>query len=159
MPNLVKKNIKAAVLFEIGKPLQIREITSNPLKKGQVLIKILYSGICRSQLMEVQGLRGDDKWLPHLLGHEGSGIVEAIGEGVTKVKPGDEVILTWIKSSGLEADYAIYNYKDSVINSGAVTTFSNYSIVSENRVVKKPVNIPFDLAILFGCALPTGAGI
>lgn len=159
MQNLVKKDIEAAVLFEIDKPLQIKKITSNPLKRGQVLIKILYSGICRSQLMEIQGLRGEDKWLPHLLGHEGSGVVEAVGEGVSKVKPGDDVILTWIKSEGLEADGAKYNYKKSVINSGAVTTFSNYSIVSENRVVKKPKNIPFDLAILFGCALPTGAGM
>ena len=154
------KLIEAAVLVQTSQPLELKTITHRKLKKGQVLVKILYSGICRSQLMEVKGLRGEDKWLPHLLGHEGSGIVEQIGEGVKKVKVGDEVILTWIKGEGLEAEGAIYDSEDGlVINSGQVTTFSNYSVVSENRLILKPNNLPFKEAILFGCALPTGGGM
>ncbi|MBT6543218.1 MAG: zinc-binding dehydrogenase, partial [Rhodobacteraceae bacterium] len=116
-------------------------------------------GACRSQIMEVRGGRGNDPWLPHLLGHEGSGIVVAIGAGVTKVKPGDEVVLGWVKGEGLDVPGAKYKCGDQIINSGRVTTFSNYTIASESRVVKKPAGIPFELAVLFGCALPTGAGM
>ena len=151
--------IKAAVLFELNKPLEIRTLKRRPLESGQVFVKILYSGVCRSQLMEVSGLRGDDRWLPHLLGHEGSGIVEDVGPDVKKFKKGDEVILSWIQGSGIEAKGATYDSDDVVINSGKVTTFSNYSVVSENRLTKKPKNLDFDTAILFGCALPTGAGM
>jgi S-(hydroxymethyl)glutathione dehydrogenase/alcohol dehydrogenase len=151
--------INAAVLFELNKPLEIRTLKRRPLESGQVFVKILYSGVCRSQLMEVNGLRGDDRWLPHLLGHEGSGVVEDIGPDVKKFKKGDEVILSWIKGSGIEAQGALYDSDDVVINSGKVTTFSNYSVVSENRIIKKPKNLDFDTAILFGCALPTGAGM
>jgi S-(hydroxymethyl)glutathione dehydrogenase/alcohol dehydrogenase len=109
--------------------------------------------------MEVRGLRGEDRWLPHLLGHEGSGVVVEVGPGVTKVKPGDAVILTWIKGDGLDAPGAVYRDGNRVINSGAVTTFSNYTVVAENRVVRKPAGLAFDTAVLFGCALPTGAGM
>ena len=126
--------IKAAVLFELNKPLEIRTLKRRPLESGQVFVKILYSGVCRSQLMEVSGLRGDDRWLPHLLGHEGSGVVEDVGPDVKKFKKGDEVILSWIKGSGIEAQGAIYDSDDVAINSGKVTTFSNYSVVSENRL-------------------------
>ena len=151
--------IKAAVLSELNKPLEIRTLKQRPLESGQVLVKILYSGVCRSQLMEINGLRGDDHWLPHLLGHEGSGVVVDIGPDVKKFKKRDEVILSWIKGSGIEAQGALYDYDDVVINSGKVTTFSNYSVVSENRLIKKPKNLDFDTAVLFGCALPTGAGM
>ena len=91
--------IQAAILEDKDK-LSIRSIYSRKLLPGQVLVKILYSGICRSQLMEIAGLRGEDKWLPHLLGHEGSGVVLEVGKDVKKVKKNDEVILTWIKGEG-----------------------------------------------------------
>lgn len=149
----------AAVLEKIGSPLSLKNIEIPKLLHGQVLIKILFSGVCRSQLMEVRGARGFDPWLPHLLGHEGSGIVIDKGNGVTKVDLNDEVILGWIKGSGLEAPGATYQCDNIKINSGRVTTFSNYSIVSENRLVKKPSSLSFETAVLFGCALPTGAGM
>jgi len=152
-------NIQAAVLLELNKPLEIINLSPRKLKSGQVLVKIIYSGICRSQLMEIQGSRGKNKWLPHLLGHEGSGIVESLGPDVTKVNEGDEVILSWIKGEGIEAKGAKYDSEHSVINSGGITTFSNYSVVSENRLTIKPKNLDFDTAVLFGCALPTGAGM
>jgi len=151
--------VRAAILQEVNAPLIIKKITLPDLLPGQVLVKVHYSGVCRSQLMEVKGGRGPDPWLPHLLGHEGSGEVLAIGEGVTKVKPGDAVILGWLKGSGLEAPGARYRYGDEIINSGRVTTFSTHTIVSENRVTLKPEGLPMDVAVLFGCALPTGAGM
>lgn len=150
---------KAAILYRTGEPLRVREIEIPPLQKGQVLVKMHFSGMCRSQLMEVRGGRGEDKWLPHMLGHEGSGTVLETGDGVTKVKPGDNVILGWLRGSGLEAPGATYRCGSETINSGQVTTFSTHTVVSENRLTPLPDGIPMDIAVLFGCALLTGAGM
>ena len=149
----------AAILESIGDPLVVKELDIPELTVGQVLVKVKYSGVCRSQIMEIDGGRGVDKWLPHLLGHEGSGTVLSVGEGVTKLKPGDDVILGWVKGDGIDGEGAKYVSNGKVINSGKVTTFSNYSIVSESRLVLKPPTLPFDVAVLYGCALPTGAGM
>ena len=149
----------AAVLQKIKQPLIIKKLKFGKLKKGQVLVKIFYSGICRSQVLEVDGARGKDIWLPHLIGHEGSGVVEKIGSGVNKVKKGDAVILTWIKSDGIDALPAKYKSNGTTINSGRVATFSTYTVVSESRLIKKPKGLGFDLAVLFGCAIPTGMGM
>ena len=151
--------VRAAVLERPGERLAIHSLDVGPPLAGQVLVKVLFSGVCRSQLMEVQGKRGTDPWLPHLLGHEGSGIVEAIGAGVSKVRPGDAVILTWIKGEGLDAPGGFFQRNGERINAGPVTTFSDYTVVSENRLVHKPPGLDFDLAVLFGCALPTGGGM
>jgi S-(hydroxymethyl)glutathione dehydrogenase/alcohol dehydrogenase len=154
-----KRIARAAVLVKVGQPLELMDLEIPALAPGQVLVKILYSGVCRSQLMEVRGNRGEDRWIPHLLGHEGSGIVVEVGGGVTKIKQGDEVILGWLKGRGLESLGVKYKSNDLIINSGAVATFANYAVVSENRVVKKPKTLSFDAAVLFGCALPTGVGM
>ena len=151
--------MKAAILTQTKKPLEIKNIKYSSLERGQVLVKLAYSGVCHSQLMEVRGKRGEDKWLPHLLGHEGTGIVHEIGDGITKVKVGDKVILGWIKGTGIQAKPATYNFNGQIINSGNVTTFNEYSVSSENRLVKLPDGIPMDIGVLFGCAIPTGAGI
>lgn len=150
---------KAAVLYQAGQPLVIEEIEIPELLRGQMLVKISYSGICHSQLMEARGKRGADPYLPHLMGHEATGEVIEIGEGVAKIKKGDKVVLTWIKGKGINAPGAKYRKGDTSINSGGVTTFSEYSVVSENRCVKLPEGIPMDLGSLFGCAVLTGSGI
>jgi len=151
---------KAAVLYETNEPLQIEELTIHDLQSGQVLVKIAYSGVCRSQLNEIQGLKGQDNYLPHTLGHEGSGIVEAIGPDVSKVKPGDHVVLTWIKGRGADAPSTLYKNADgSIVNSGAISTFMIKAVISENRLVKIPPEMPLREAALLGCAIPTGAGI
>ena len=153
-------NIRAAILRNVGTELSIEEIKSSPLTYGQVLVRIHYSGICRSQLMEQQGLRGVDKWLPHLLGHEGFGEVIEIGEGVTKCKPGDSVILSWVEGAGISAENA--SYQDSqgkTVNSGKITTFSEYSVISENRIFLAPKGFSEKFLALFGCALLTGGGM
>lgn len=151
--------IKAAVLEKVGNPLVVREIQAPKLLSGQILVRVLYSGVCGSQLAEVRGLRGHDKWLPHLLGHEGSGIVVDVGPDVSKVVVEDSVILSWIKGSGLDAPGGQYKSSIGTVNSGPVTTFSDFTVVSENRVVRKPPGLTFASAVLFGCCLPTGAGI
>ena len=152
--------MKGAVLIETNKDLSILDLEVPELKSGQVLVEIAYSGLCRSQLMEIKGGRGEDKYLPHLLGHEASGKVVKISDGVRKVKEGDWVILTWIKGSGMEVPSCQYRSCDgNLINSGAVTCLSQFSVVSENRCIVKPKNLRPDIAILFGCALPTGMGM
>jgi S-(hydroxymethyl)glutathione dehydrogenase/alcohol dehydrogenase len=152
--------MKAAVLFETGQPLQIVEGIAIPdLQRGQVLVKVLYSGLCHSQLMEISGGRGEDKYLPHLLGHEGVGVVQQIGEGVTKVQQGDIVVIGWIKGEGLDAPGGKYPHQDYLINSGSATTLSEQTIVAENRLVKLPEGFPLKFGVLLGCALPTGLGL
>ena len=131
--------MKAAILTEPGKPLAIVDDVGLPeLKPEQVLVRLAYSGVCHSQLMEVRGLRGEDPWLPHLLGHEGSGKVIAVGAKVTKVVPGDYVILGWIKGEGQDGGGAQYCRDGTTINGGGVTTLNEQAVVSENRVVPLP---------------------
>lgn len=150
----------AVVLEKINNPLRIEELTIPELKHGQVLVKIAYSGICHSQLNEIRGLKGEDKFLPHTLGHEGSGIVEAVGSGVKKVKAGDRLVLTWIKGSGIDVPAAVYKKEDGLpVNSGAISTFLTRAVISENRVVKISNELSLRVAALLGCAIPTGAGI
>ena len=156
--------MKAAILHHINQPLYISDKIDIPtLKYGQLLVEIAYSGVCRSQLMEMQGGRGDDKYLPHLLGHEATGIVRDIGDGVTKCSIGDKVILTWIKSQGIDAGGVTYpchdgNINSDIINAGAITSFNSHCVVSENRIVPLPKGVNMDIGVLFGCALTTGAG-
>ena len=96
--------MRAAVLTKLGAPLEIFDGISVPnLGVGQVLVKIAYSGVCHSQVMEAKGGRGHDRWLPHMLGHEATGRVISTGSGVTKVVTGDLVVLGWIKGQGCEA--------------------------------------------------------
>lgn len=152
--------MKAAVLFETGKPLRLIDGIEIPaLRAGQVEVEIAYSGVCHSQLMEVRGKRGEDRYLPHLLGHEATGIVRATGDGVRKVSVGDKVILGWIRGQGMEAPGALYNWRGQVINSGGITTFNERAIVAENRLTPLPKGLSMDLGVLFGCAIPTGAGL
>ena len=151
---------RAAVLRESGGDLEIVQIARPMLVSGQVLVALDYSGVCRSQLMEVRGLRGPDAWLPHLLGHEGVGTVDEVGPDVTKVAVGDRVVVGWIKGEGAEsAPPAFMTVSGEPINSGRVTTFSEYTVVSENRVYRQPAEVDDRSAVLFGCALLTGAGM
>ena len=153
-------SFKAAVLTKIKKPLQIIDnIKFVKLRREQVLVRVLHSSICRSQIMEIEGERGKDKYIPHLLGHEGSGIVEKIGKGVTKIRPGNKIFLSWIKGKGLNSGGTKIKHNHGILNAGPVTTFSNYSIVSENRCFLIPKKFPIKKSVIFGCAIPTGAGI
>jgi len=148
----------AAVLVETGKPLVLADLEIPKLKPGQAVVEICYSGVCHTQLLECRGHRGEDKFLPHLLGHEAGGIVADIGPGVTKVKPGDQVILSWIKGCGANVPGTVYKWNDRNVNAGAVTTFSRHSVVSENRLTLAADGISLQQAALLGCAVPTGAG-
>ena len=157
---MLPKTTLAAILIKLHAPLVVDEINlPTKLSFGQVLVKILYSTICGSQLNEIDGVKGPDRFLPHLLGHEASGEVVAVGEGVTRVKRGDKVVLHWRKASGLEAISPVYTWKNKVVNAGKVTTFQEYAIVSENRLTKISPTFDMKLAALLGCAVTTAMGV
>ena len=149
-----------AVLNKTGKPLLIKNLKIPKLENNQLLVKIKYSYICGTQMNEISGSKGVDKYLPHTLGHEASGYIVDLGPNVKKFKVGEKVILSWIKkkeSSSVNPFY--FDEKNKKINSGLVSTFSNLTVVSKDRVYKIPKDLPMDIAALFGCALPTGFGI
>ena len=151
---------KAAVLERNLEPLSLQEITfEGPLQAGQVLVRILYSGICGKQVEEIQGTRGEDPFLPHMLGHEGSGIVQDIGPGVTKVAPGDHVVLHWMKGTGIDAATPFYTNNGTRINAGWITTFNEYGVLSENRLTPISKKANLETACLLGCAATTGVGV
>jgi S-(hydroxymethyl)glutathione dehydrogenase/alcohol dehydrogenase len=135
------------------------KLTIPDLQPGQVLVDVAYSGVCHTQLLEARGKRGLDRFLPHTLGHEGSGTVLAVGTGVTKVKPGDRVVLTWLKGNGTDVPSTVYQSSDGPVNSGAITTFMRQTVTCENRVVPITEAMPLRQAVPLGCAIPTGAGI
>src|SRR3989338_513475 len=109
--------IKAAILTQQCKPLEVDEIKlQSPLDYGQVLVKVVCSGICGSQLGEIDGVKGPDKYLPHLLGHEGSGVVEKCGKGVTIVKSGDHVVLHWKPGKGIQSATPCYKWGEKTVN-------------------------------------------
>jgi S-(hydroxymethyl)glutathione dehydrogenase/alcohol dehydrogenase len=149
---------QAAILVQTGSPLVMAELEIPPLKSGQVLVEIAYSGACGTQVMEWRGEKGEDKWLPHCLGHEGTGKVIEAGTSVSKVKPGDAVVLSWIKGAGIEAGGAVYRWDGKLVNAGGVTTFQHHAVVSENRLTPLPSGLTMETAVLLGCAAPTGMG-
>lgn len=161
MAKIMNNNkFKAAILVEQKKPLVVADISlPAKLEYGQVLVKLFYSGICGAQINEIEGAKGKDKFLPHLLGHEGSGEVVKIGSGVTKVKAGDKVVLHWKVGSGIQSATPTYQWQGKKVNAGWVTTFNEFAVVSENRITQIGPATDLVTATLYGCALTTAFGV
>ena len=152
--------MKAAILVESKQPLVIDDITlPENLEFGQVLVDVHYSSICGAQINEIDAAKGPDKFLPHLLGHEGSGVVQKIGTGVNTVKEGDHVVLHWRPSKGIQSPTPKYNWNGKTVNAGWVTTFNEQAIISENRLTAIPTDFDMRIAPLFGCAITTAFGV
>lgn len=151
--------MKAAVLVELNRPLEVVDLEVPQLEVGQVLVRVACSGICGAQLGEIAGVKGPDKYLPHLMGHEAGGVVEAIGPGVMHLQPGDAVVLHWRKGVGIQARPATYRWGNRTVNAGWVTTFQELTVVSENRATPIPKDVPFEIAALLGCAVTTAFGL
>ena len=150
----------AAILTQTKSPLEIAELKMpDRLAFGQVHVRVHYSGICGAQLNEIEAAKGEDKFLPHLLGHEGSGTVLAVGEGVKRVRAGDHVVLHWRQSAGLQCDPPKYGWNGRTVNAGWVTTFNDEAVISENRLTVIPQDFDLRLAPLFGCAVTTAVGV
>ncbi|MDC0442682.1 zinc-binding dehydrogenase [Gammaproteobacteria bacterium] len=152
---------KAAVLRKISEPLTIEEITfKGPLQRGQILVKLLFTGICGKQIEEIDEKGQPDKFLPHLLGHEGTATIIDTGSGVDKDIIGKTAVLHWMKGDGIQSSTPIYfDKQNKKINAGWVTTFNEYAVVSQNRVTVIDSKKNLDQNALFGCAASTGLGI
>lgn len=148
----------AAILVEQRKPLLIDEVELPVLGYGQVLVQVKVSRICGSQLGEIEGVKGPDRYLPHLLGHEGGGIVLEVGPEVSHVKPGDHVVLHWRPGAGIQAAPSKYRLGSQSVNAGNITTFQNLTVVSENRLTRIPTGTDFEVAALLADTLTTGFG-
>lgn len=173
---------KAAIAWEVGKPLSIEEVEVAPPKAHEVRIKLVATGICRTDDHVLRGaLEGID--FPVILGHEGAGIVESVGEGVTDLKPGDKVIPLCIPQCGkcssclspktncclkthLRESQNVMPDKTTRFTCRGKTvyhflwtsTFSEYTVVPEDAVAKIDDGAPMDKACLFGCGFSTGYG-
>jgi S-(hydroxymethyl)glutathione dehydrogenase/alcohol dehydrogenase len=174
--------MKAAVLYKVKEPLVIEEIELDPPKAGEVLIKMVATGVCHS---DVHYYTGDvPRDMPLILGHEGAGIVQEVGAGVTSVAPGDHVVLTFLPSCGkcrwchtghptlcdLGAKLRTGKYLDDThrhhlardgrdINSFLfVSTYGEYTVSPEASVLKVPDYLPLERLCLLGCGFTTGFG-
>lgn len=152
--------MKAAILVQSKAPLIVEEvIPPDDLLPGQVFVEIEYSGICGAQINEIDAVKGPDEYLPHLLGHEGVGTVVEVGPGVTTVKSGDQVVLHWRPSPGIQSSTPKYHWGKKEVNAGWVTTFNTHAVISENRLTVVPENLDRRVATLFGCAVTTAFGV
>ena len=149
---------KAAILVRLRQPLIVAEVEVPPPGRGQVLLRMRAAGVCRSQISEIRGERGADRYLPHLLGHEGSAIVEEAGDGVTTVKKGDHVAVSWIRGQGINAPGGRYRWGRRRVNSGGAAVFAEAAVVSEDRGTRISQDVPPEVAAVIGCAVATGAG-
>ncbi|UCH46635.1 MAG: Zn-dependent alcohol dehydrogenase [Betaproteobacteria bacterium] len=172
---------KAAVLNGVGKALEIDELDMRPLQAGDVLVRIHASGLCHTDLEVIQGSLAYP--MPIVLGHEGAGVVEEVGSGVTRVRPGDHVILSWNPHCGhcfyCERDLPILcepfrqhqpqghlfdgtsrmqRNGNEVHHYSVTSTHAEYTIVPESGAIPVPKQIPFDRACLIGCGVMTGVG-
>lgn len=148
----------AALLTAHNAPLTLAELQPEQLQYGQVLVRILASGICGAQLHEISGQKMGGP-LPHPLGHEAAVEIIEVGPAVRQVKVGQLCVAHWRKGDGVESDYPRYRYKGEIITSGKVTTFADYSVCSENRLTPVPSDTPIELCALLGCGLSTALGV
>ncbi|MDQ6849987.1 MAG: NDMA-dependent alcohol dehydrogenase [Actinomycetota bacterium] len=171
---------KAAVVYEPGKPIEIEELELDGPKDGEVLIRYTHAGLCHS---DVHIAHGDlEARLPMVLGHEGAGIIEEVGPGVTRVKAGDHVVCSFIPNCGTcrwcsTGQQAICDMGATILEGylpgerfpisgpkgqyGAMCmlgTFSQYGVIHQNSAIKVDDDLPLDKAVLVGCGVPTGWG-
>lgn len=154
------KVAKAAILAESRRPLVVDEIKlPDSLTYLQVLVKVHTSSICGAQINEIDAVKGPDKFLPHLLGHEALATVIETGPGVSSCKRDDLVVMHWRPGKGMQSPTPSYSWNGKKVNAGWVTTFNEYAVVSENRVTPVPATIDRKTAPLLGCAVTTALGV
>jgi S-(hydroxymethyl)glutathione dehydrogenase/alcohol dehydrogenase len=164
--------VKAAILYEVNKPLVIEDIDIDEPGPGQVMVRTVSTGVCHSDLHQIEGLWPID--LPVVLGHEAAGVVEKVGEGVTYVRPGDHVVMNFIpfcgacrycqsgrpvlctEGRGVANHLHKGNQRFTVFIS--VSSFAEHMVAPENGVVKVRRDAPLDKLGIMGCAVATGVG-
>ena len=173
--------MKAAILQEVRQPLVVADVEVQEPREGEVLVRMVAGGVCRSDLHAMHGEIAAP--LPVVPGHEGAGIVEAVGPGVTSVRPGDHVVLLWRASCGkcyfcvrgrpalcdlgakvrwtgkLRDGTSRFRWRGQEINHfGGVSSFSEYSVLLAEAVIPIRKDVPLEKAALVGCAVLTGVG-
>ena len=175
-------DVRAAVAFEAGKPLSIETVQLDGPKSGEVLIEIKSTGICHTDEFTRSG--GDPEGIfPSILGHEGAGIVQEVGEGVTSVQPGDHVIPLYTPECR-ECEYCLHpktnlcqairttqgqglmpdstsRFKlngETLYHYMGTSTFANFTVLPEIAVAKIRKDAPFEKVCYIGCGVTTGIG-
>ena len=172
---------RAAVLHAVHQPLQIETLDLAPPQQGEVLVKVGAAGVCHSDWHVISGATSHT--LPVVLGHEGAGVVQACGPGVTRVRPGDHIALNWAPSCG-HCFYCLHSSPSlcdaylapiwagtlmdgtprfslhglPVYHFSALGCFSEWIVVPESCCVSLPQSVPLTIAALIGCAVTTGVG-
>ena len=167
--------MKAAVCYEIGKPLVVEEVDLDPPKAGEVKVKLAATAVCHSDIHVFKGeIPGK---FPTVGGHESAGYVEEVGKGVTGFKKGDPVVLSLLVSCGkcrycltgrshlcnakwpLDTETRMHNKKGQDLSMLFKTgSFADYTIVDQSQLVKIPADMPMDRACLLACGVITGFG-
>ncbi|MEO8740091.1 MAG: Zn-dependent alcohol dehydrogenase [Casimicrobiaceae bacterium] len=172
---------RAAVLNRINTPLTLDTLDLAPLEPGDVLVRIRASGLCHTDLEVIHGSLAYP--LPIVLGHEGAGVVEAVGKSVTQVKPGDHVICSWNPHCGhcfycdrgvpilcepfvrnqpqgllLDGTSRMTRDGERVHHYSVTSTHAEYTVVPESGAIPVSPEIPFDHACIIGCGVMTGIG-
>src|SRR5262249_26056973 len=173
--------INAAILWEQGRPLEIEEAELEAPRPGEVLVEVKAAGVCHSDLHPA---RGDWPAKTQLVrGHEGTGSVREVGEGVTKVRPGDHVVFCWAPSCGacpmcLEGRPVLCDrllkttYRNHLPSGGtrlrargqnvahfnSTACFADYTVIAQEGAIPIPPDVPFAVLATIGCAVVTGVG-
>lgn len=173
--------VQAAILTQPGTPLEITDLTLQEPMHGEVLVKLAASGVCHSDYHLISGATKHP--LPVVLGHEGAGIVEAVGTGVTRVKVGDYIVLNWAPACGtcfyclhdkpnlcetftgpiwagtmLNGTPRLYQDGRPVYHYCGLATFAQYTVVPQESCITVRQDVPLKVAALIGCAVATGVG-
>jgi S-(hydroxymethyl)glutathione dehydrogenase/alcohol dehydrogenase len=150
---------QAAILVSQNKELIVDEVEVPSLGPGKVLVEIKATRICGSQLGEIDGVKGSDDYLPHLLGHEAGGIVREVGPLVTRVREGEHVVCHWRPAPGISGPCPTYDWKGTQVNAGHITTFNQHSIISESRLTPIEPKYGHEVSALMADTITTGFGI
>jgi S-(hydroxymethyl)glutathione dehydrogenase / alcohol dehydrogenase len=173
--------IRAAVLERTGGPMTVTDLDLAEPGAGEVRVRLHASGVCHSDENAIDGTA--ETRCPAVLGHEGAGVVEAVGAGVSTVAPGDHVALSWAPSCGrcaeclrelphlcstagpamwegglLDGTTRLSREGDPVYHYSFISSFAQATVVPERSCVRIPVDVPFEVAGLVGCAVTTGVG-
>jgi S-(hydroxymethyl)glutathione dehydrogenase / alcohol dehydrogenase len=173
--------MKAAVCYEHNQPVRVDEVTLDPPRRDEVRVRLVASGVCHSDFSLVTGiLRGR---LPCVLGHEGAGVIEEIGEGVADLSRGDKVVLSWVTPCGRcfycrlakphlcelgerinktnrmpDGSTRVHKDGQDLNVFSAIGTMAEFAVAPANAAVKLPPDAPLDKCALLGCAVTTGVG-
>ena len=167
--------MKAAICYEFGKPLVVEEVDMNPPQRGEVKVRLAAVAICHSDVHLIRGEWGGET--PVVAGHEAAGVIDAVGEDVTNVAPGDRVVVSLLRSCGrclycttgsaylcagkfaLDLDGGLRNKRgDSLQRAMHTAAFAEYTVVDQTQVVKVPADLALDCAALLACGVITGLG-